>query len=161
MPNSPQLCVRGLAETPRSCCRWETLERRFRTPARHGNDLCSGHHGLYHRSSPGLQPPAQTDIRRCHLCDVASLHGIAMPEANVFAAVLLFLVFPETLPPEKRHFTLTRRNLIPWDSIPILWRTKTLRCSPTHFESEVLEVLEAICPLSQPSLPSWTTAPIA
>ena len=54
--------------------------------------------------------------------------------ANVFAGVLLFLVFPETLPPEKRHFTLTRRNLIPWDSIPILWRTKTLRCS--------LEVLE-------------------
>ncbi|CAE7191401.1 MFSD14A [Symbiodinium pilosum] len=41
-------------------------------------------------------------------------------------AIWCYLVFPETLPAEKRHFTMNYRNFLPWDSLPILWRTNTL-----------------------------------
>ncbi|CAE7235060.1 MFSD14A [Symbiodinium natans] len=36
------------------------------------------------------------------------------------------LVFPETLPPEKRQITADFRNFLPWTPLPILWRTSTL-----------------------------------
>jgi len=35
-------------------------------------------------------------------------------------------VFPETLPPEKRSLSINYRSLLPWDPLPILWRTNTL-----------------------------------
>lgn len=37
-------------------------------------------------------------------------------------AYLKFL-FPETLPPERRSFSVNIRSLMPWDSLPILWKT--------------------------------------
>mmetsp|Transcript_62937 Transcript_62937/g.99863 ORF Transcript_62937/g.99863 Transcript_62937/m.99863 type:complete len:466 (-) Transcript_62937:15-1412(-) len=47
---------------------------------------------------------------------------------NIVTALYLFLLFPETLPPEKRSWAqLKPSNFVPWDSIPILWRTTTLR----------------------------------
>jgi len=47
---------------------------------------------------------------------------------TVTTGVYLLALFPETLPPEKRSWSqLKASNFIPWDSMPILWRTKTLR----------------------------------
>eukprot|EP00435_Cladocopium_sp_Y103_P014490 s1439_g3.t1 len=47
---------------------------------------------------------------------------------NIVTAIYLFALFPETLPPEKRSWAqLKPSNFVPWDSIPILWRTQTLR----------------------------------
>lgn len=37
-------------------------------------------------------------------------------------AYIKFL-YPETLPPEKRSFSVNIRSLMPWDSLPILWKT--------------------------------------
>eukprot|EP00913_Durusdinium_trenchii_P029191 g27366.t1 len=48
--------------------------------------------------------------------------------ATLITGFVLVVFFPETLPPEKRSFQLSARNFVPWDSMPILWRTKTLRC---------------------------------
>ncbi|CAK8996512.1 unnamed protein product [Durusdinium trenchii] len=47
--------------------------------------------------------------------------------ATLITGFVLVVFFPETLPPEKRSFQLSARNFVPWDSMPILWRTKTLR----------------------------------
>jgi len=40
--------------------------------------------------------------------------------------VWCIFVFPETLPPEKRTLSINYRSLLPWDPLPILWRTNTL-----------------------------------
>jgi len=38
----------------------------------------------------------------------------------------LIFVFPETLPPEKRSFSVNIRSLMPWDSLPILYKTPVI-----------------------------------
>jgi len=43
-----------------------------------------------------------------------------------FCFIWAALIFPETLPPEKRQKTVNYRNFLPWDPLPILWRTPTL-----------------------------------